>query len=292
MWPSDLRFGAVTAPNEEERAAQIKSLRIDLCRRLSLYNLAAFFAVADGLALVIPAALLPYGADEITDSTPQISDFQVSAISFAVCTHYILSRIFNVYSIKTICSGKHVIYRLLPCLLLTFMALMVVAVATKTSANYSRFWFFSWLAFSVGAALIFRTVALAYIRRAMSKGAYVYKALSIGVFCEPVRPKEIHSATQNEVRVMESIRLETIDALAQLAEKIAIEEIDRVYIAALWVDIPAVMRNLDLLRHLSTRVFVVPETGPDAAAGRLFVHGEPAIVLRDRGTNPWLVSLA
>lgn len=171
--------------------------------------------------------------------------------------------------------------------------MLVIAVATKTSGNYSRLWFFSWLLLSVALVLLGRFAVLEHVRRVMEKGAYVYKALSIGVFCDPVWPREIQRQTNNEVRVAESLRLQAIDELALLSERIARDEIDRVYIAAPWVDIPIVLRKLHLLRHLSTRVFVLPgdRNVRLKVAGISFLEDRPLFCAIEEPIHGWALWL-
>ena len=226
--------------------------------RISLHNIAAGFVVADVLSVMVAGAFLAGVFGEFRSFEPVVADWQVWALALGVCAHLVMARTLDVYSTRTIFSKRRTIYRLALSLISAFIALLIIAVATKTSGNYSRRWFFSWMFLSISLVTVLRLFALERLRRVLREGAFVYKAFSIGVFCDPISPREIARRTNNEVRVAESLRLGAINELASMSERIAQDEIDRVYIAAPWVDIPAVLRNLLLLRHLATRVFIVP----------------------------------
>ena len=289
MLRSDTEIGSASSPVEGRSNTCSEALADKPGKRLSLQNIAAFFVVADGAALAFVGVLLGAAIGEYRSSDPYLLDWQFWAISFAICGHFLFARILNVYSTKTIYLGAPVISRLLPSLLMTFMVMILIAVATKTAGNYSRIWFFSWMLGSITLVLLGRAAALLKIRHAMGAGAYVYKALSIGIFCDPLRPKEILRQTNNETRITESVRLESINELALLADKIVLNEIDHVYISTLWADIPAILGNLSLLRHLSTRVFVLP--GDRAAhlkmAGLSFMGDRPLFCAIEEPIHGW-----
>jgi len=230
-------------------------------KRISLHNYAAFFALADAGILVIAGVVLGLLIDKPGGAWLRLADWQVWAIGFALFTHWVMAQMLNVYSTTTIFARNHSAQRVLLSFCASFMVMLVIAVATKTSEAYSRLWFFSWLCSSLSLVLLVRLVVLEHVRKVMADGAYVYKALSIGVFCDPVHADDIQDETNNEVRVVETLRLASLDEVALLSDQIAGEEIDRVYIATLWEDIPVVLRNMHLLRHLSTRVFVMPGGG-------------------------------
>ena len=227
-------------------------------RQISLHNISAGFVVADVLSVIVAGAFLAGVIGEFRSFEPVLADWQVWALALGICAHLIMARMLGVYSTRTIFSKRRTIYRLTLSLISAFIALLIIAVATKTSGNYSRRWFFSWMFLSISLVTVICLFALERLRRVLREGAFVYKAFSIGVFCDPISPREIARRTNNEVRVAESLRLGAINELASMSERIAKDEIDRVYIAAPWVDIPAVLRNLLLLRHLATRVFIVP----------------------------------
>jgi polysaccharide biosynthesis protein PslA len=139
-----------------------------------------------------------------------------------------------------------------------FAVMVGVAAATKSAESYSRLWFFSWAASSLACAVIARVVILTRVRRALSGDAFVYRAMSIGVFCDPLHSREIETQSNHEEYVIGRAHFDDLAALVDLSDLIVREEIDHVYLAVPWAEIPTVLRNLHLLRHLSTRIFVLP----------------------------------
>ena len=262
-------FGHAASPSPETPPLSVVASEAAKGKRLSLYNYAAGFAFADAMTLIIVGVVLSGAVSGARSSGDALAGWQFWAIGFALCTHFAMARILNVYSTTTILAGRKVVRRLLVSFVLSFAFMLTIAVATKTSESYSRLWFFSWFFISVCIVLLVRIGIVEYVRRLMKNGAYVYKAMSIGVFCDPIRSTEIRRQSNNEVHVATSLQLQALDELASLSDSIAQNEIDRVYVAAPWAEIPVVLSNLHLLRHLSTRVFVLPG---DRHA-RLDLHG-------------------
>lgn len=226
-------------------------------RRLSLHGFVAAFIVCDCISLIFWGLVIAFAT--ATPTGEAVADWQKSAIIFAVGAQLLFSGNFNLYRTQRILSLSHAARRLPLTFLTTFAIMLSIAVATKTAETYSRLWFFSWALVSLSFSLGVRYVALAQARRALSKGAFINKALSVGVFCEPVPAHELSAQLGGEARVVASLRLSDIGELVSLADAIVHDEIDQIYICAKWVDIPAVLRNIDLLRHLAARVFVMAE---------------------------------
>jgi Undecaprenyl-phosphate glucose phosphotransferase len=243
----------------------------------------------DALLLIASGAFLGGLIGEAHSASAFLADWQWWAIALSVCTHFVIARLLEVYCSRTIFDPKRAITRLPISLLMSFMALLVITVATKTSESYSRLWFFSWLLLSFALIMLSRFLVLERVGRLIKNGAFVYKALSIGVFCDPFRPEQIVRQTNNEVRVEESLRLQSFDELALLSERIVRDEIDWVYIATPWVDIPAVLRNLHLLQHLSTRIFVLPgdRTAGLNIEGVSFLGDRPVFCAIEEPINGW-----
>jgi len=230
---------------------------VALGRRISLHSFAAGLMAADAAVLVLSGVALAFVIGEAREGAWILADWQIWALVFAVLYQFLVAQNFGVYTTLRILDQPRAIRRVLLSLLATFATMLVIAFATKTATIYSRLWFFSWTALSAAQILLLRHYALSRVHAALDRGDFVSKALSVGVFCDPVRPSEIARQTHNEVRALNSVRIENIGELASFSDTIARDEIDHVYIAALWVDIPIVLRNVNLLRHLSTRVFIL-----------------------------------
>jgi polysaccharide biosynthesis protein PslA len=226
-------------------------------RRISLHSCAAALMATDAAVLILSGAALAFVIGEGRVGAALFADWQLWALAFSVFYNFLVARTYGVYATAHILNLRRAFRRVPLALLTTFSTLLVIAVATKTAESYSRLWFFSWATLSGSLILLLRYYALTRAHACLARGHYVSKALSVGVFCDPIRPAEIARETGNEVRVLNTLRIENIGELATFSDMIARDEIDHVYIAALWVDIPAVLRNVNLLRHLSTRVFIL-----------------------------------
>lgn len=227
-------------------------------KRISLYNFAAGFAAFDMIALLFAGFLCAdlFSSPRFSGQPPH--DGQIWAIFFAAALQFGLAHIFELYRTPTILDRRHVLRRAALSFLSTFAMMICIAAATKSAESYSRLWFFSWAMTSASLAIVARALVLKRIRRALSESAFVHRALSVGVFCTPLHPREIEGETRNEEVVVGYAKYNDLAELADLSDRIVQDEIDHVYLAAPWDKIPLVLRNLDLLRHLSTRVFVLP----------------------------------
>jgi Undecaprenyl-phosphate glucose phosphotransferase len=185
-------------------------------------------------------------------------DWRIWAVSFAVAFHLIAANLLRAYKTDYIIKLPHSLQRVSFALLCAFGMLILIAAATKTTENYSRLWFFLWAAASLSLIVTGRFIFLKRLRLALANGACVQKAFSVGIFCDPIRANEIARQSGHEIRVVANLRLQNIGELATLSEQIAQDGIDQVYISAPWEDIPFVLQKLNLLRHLSTKVFVLP----------------------------------
>ncbi|OAI30452.1 hypothetical protein A1351_08740 [Methylosinus sp. R-45379] len=225
-------------------------------KRISLHNFSAGFAAFDIVALIVAGFAcvgLPGGS---AGASPQ--EWQIWAIFFAASLQFGLAHIFEVYRTSSVLDRRHVLRRATLSFLATFALMICIAAATKSAESYSRLWFFSWAGSSTAIAVAARALILKRIREALAESAFVHRALSVGVLCDPLHPREIEGETRNEEVVVGYAKYADLAELADLSDRIVQDEIDHVYLAAPWAEIPNVLRNLDMLRHLSTRVFVLP----------------------------------
>jgi len=226
--------------------------------RISLHNYVVSFLFCDVAILLGCGFGLAHLLATYRGAPADAADRGAWAIMLAVLFHMLGAKTLNLYSTALVLNFRTGLRRASFSLLYAFTMLIVIATATKTTDNYSRVWFFSWLAASFALIVSARFALVMRLRRALAQGAFVRKAISIGVFCEAISSEEIMRRSFNEVRVMSSARLNAIGELADFSDKIAQEEIDQLYVAVPWQDIPFVLQKLNLLRHLSTTVFVLP----------------------------------
>jgi Undecaprenyl-phosphate glucose phosphotransferase len=137
--------------------------------------------------------------------------------------------------------------------------LIVVGAATKTTQDFSRVWFFSWFALSLCFVVSARRAMLSFARWRLASGDFVYRALSVGVFAKPMTVSQLRRASAGMTQVAQEFQLAGLGELEGLAEWVAREEIDQIYIVSPWVDAPVILQKLAQLRYLSAEIFVLPE---------------------------------
>ena len=257
--PSHKFASSTAAPSEQQTRATWPTSKAR--GRISLQSCAAALIIAESLAFAVAGiAAAALGAHEFRWSALNVEDWQAHAMIFAACSHLIWARLFGVYRTKSILRPSHALRRLPLSVLTTFMVLLVIVVASKSAETYSRLWCFSWASLTFALIAATRLAFFNLISRAMENGACVERALSVGMFGDPIAENEIERHTRNEVRVIERVSLSNLADVASLADWITRDEIDQIYLATPWEHIPMVLQKLHLLQHLSARVYVLPST--------------------------------
>lgn len=229
-------------------------------RKLSSYNHAAGFVLIDMLSLVLwglAASRSPTEADA-SGKLSAYADAAAWSILFACLFQLVISRIFNAYAPADIFSLRRGLLRAAASFASTFAVLAIAELASRTMTVETQRWLALWGLSSLASVLGARLLVLSRARRLLDQGAFVRRAMSVGIFCDAVRPAEIAERTRRETRIISTVQLDRIGDLADLSDTIAHQEVDVVYIATPWHDIPAVMGALKRLRHLSTQVLVLP----------------------------------
>ncbi len=183
---------------------------------------------------------------------------QMAVVVSSAFLYLLLARIVDAYRTRRILDQKYSTNRLAIALLLTFAGLVAVGAATKTSQDYSRIWFFSWAAAVCVFTPIARFWSLARVRAQLAENAYVFRAFTAGLFCAPLSADEIARRSDRQVRTLGSCQYTSLDELSSLADVIAHDEIDQIYLTVPWNAAPVVMRALQGIGHLSAEVFVLP----------------------------------
>ena len=220
-------------------------------RKISLYNVAVQLIVTD--VLIFVGSGVGFGLLFSKNSTSELADWQVWAIAFSVLMHLFFARLLNLYATETIIFVRPGIKGI--ALSVSFICLIIlsVGVATKTSSTYSRLWFFSWMFSSLALISISRVFQIKMLQHSLKAGAYIFRALSVGIHADPLPPYEILRQSKYQAYVTETLSLASIPDLATLSEKIAHEEIDRVYISTDWNSVPLVTAE-----HLPLKASIYP----------------------------------
>jgi Undecaprenyl-phosphate glucose phosphotransferase len=209
----------------------------------------------------------------------EILNTQTAVVAITFCLFGLVSQIFNAYRVHGILDRSSVT-RPIAALTATFGLVIVIGVATKTSENYSRIWFFSWLATALALMLTLRLLILATAQRKLAAGGYIYRALSVGLFADPLTGSDITEFTRGQAVLVDEIRLNRLEEIDQLAETIAYKQVDVIYHTAPWVDAPLLLQKLRKFKDLSAEIYVVPidarmradHLGAVSLGGRVTLH--------------------
>lgn len=190
---------------------------------------------------------------------PTVIDDEALTIGIALFIFVLMARCMDAYTSRCILDLRYSVGRIVAAVFVTFLALLAPAAAAKTSQIYSQSCFLFWAALTFTLITAFRVAARAHIRKALdNKDAFVFRALSAGIFSDPLSAEEISRLTNNQVKTVVSMRLKDFEALKRLSNCIVREDIDRIYVTTSWIDVPIALRHLQVLRKFSVQIFVIP----------------------------------
>ena len=136
-------------------------------------------------------------------------DDQALTVGVALFLFILLAFSVDAYKSRCILDLRYSVARIIIALFITFLVLLTLGAATKTSQIYSQVWFLSWAALACAILPAFRVAARAHIREELdNKGAFVFRALSVGIFGDPLSREEISRRTDNQVKTVNAMRLE------------------------------------------------------------------------------------
>jgi polysaccharide biosynthesis protein PslA len=228
-------------------------------QRISLEQCVVKFAFFDILTIIacayLPAIFFKRPGGFYTAANNQYN----IVVACSAGLFFLLGHVACAYQTRRILERFSSIRRLSLALCTTFVVLILIGVATKSAGYYSRVWFFSWAGLSCVLAPLLRFGFLFDIKRKFEQGAYVFRALSVGMFASPLSRVAIAEFSESQTLVVEKFRLGNYGELENLAGAIALDEIDQIYIVTPWVDAPDMLQQLLQLRQLATEIYILPE---------------------------------
>ncbi len=225
--------------------------------QLSIHKLVVCFLLGD-LLILFACGLIPYWYLDIGAAASNSSVVQFQAIFLAGLFYLLVSAVTRSFASLAVLEPTLILPRVFLGVVLTFGVLTVIGAATKTTAIYSRLWFFSWFAATGVMIPAFRLIGASWASRLLAQGACVYRAISVGIFCRALPPEKIAQQSYNKVRCIESVQFDQIE-IGWLADHIRHDLVDQIYIAVPWEHAPDVMQQIDVLRHLAADIFVLPQ---------------------------------
>ena len=226
--------------------------------RLSLESRIVLFFLQD----VFLIGALGFGSEALSWRSGILSGWSgdnISVIVLSLLIYILLARSLDVYKRDRILRLRYSVPPLATAVGGVFAALLLIAAASKTSQNYSRIWFFSWALSTCAIVPIARICAVAFLRKQLRSGSYIFRAMSAGIFRDPLSGQDIARRSGGQSRTDYVLRLDSFDELEQLADTIARGEIDQIYIVVPWVDAPALLQRMQMLRRFASEIFVLPD---------------------------------
>jgi Undecaprenyl-phosphate glucose phosphotransferase len=264
-------------------------------KRISLQQCVAELVFFD-CALLIVLGLLPLmlgtGSAGTSALVPGLSR-EIEVILLGVAVFLGSQKAVRGYRSRHIFDHYRAIRRLVLALFITFSLLTVWGAAAKITQDYSRLWFFTWVTASFLLLPAMRLLTLHRFHQALKAGAYVFRALSVGVRCEALAPGEVAAQSRGLSMVGQSMGVWDLDDIPSLAGEVRERDIDEVYLTVPWSLAPEVLRRIEALRYLSANVYVVPMiAGLPADLVTAIKHGNNLLLqVIDRplqGWNYWL----
>ncbi len=245
-------------------------------RRLCLEVQVVLFAVIDVLVFVACGWSSSLLSLPLGERVTEMGADRLLAVAFTATAFILMSHVSGLYHVRRVLDKNHAMRRQIMALVATFFLLVIVGAATKTTQNFSRIWFFSWVGMATLALPLVRMSLVAQVRSRLKNGDFVFRALSVGVFAQPLSSAELRTTSGGLAQVAKELCLSNLTELESLAAWIARAEIDQIYIVAPWVDAPVMLEKLLQLRQFSTEIFVLPD---DA---RIHAHQLGVSVIGDR----------
>lgn len=228
--------------------------------RISAYSFAASLLLIDTFILLVSGL------------TPAILYENIDAGSYARYLHAIIVAAFiqllacqavKAHATKRVFDWSWSLQRGVASVLLTFAMLMVIGVATKTTAEYSRVWFFSWAVFSVILIVVARVLLLARVAGKLANGACLQRALivSCGESSSTGRQSALEAARW--IRPIGAITVSDLDSTPDLAPYLKKLNPDVVILCIPLSQIETALKKFKALSQHAVEVLVLPQAALD-----------------------------
>lgn len=234
-------------------------------QRVSPHRYIAGLVILDAILLALPP-LFPLAAAYLTGMGPidlasasSSANGQLLILTLLVFPVFFLSQ-FSVggYRTKDLAIGTRLVRKLALSLLIAFGTIYLVSHVYEAADPAHRTWLLVWTAISFVTLPLFRWMIVARLQYRLANGAYVHRALSVGINCPPLSQGDISRLSTGLSRTNEPQRLTSLDQLAALEADVRDYEIDEIYVSVSWKQAPDVLRELQALRHMAANVFVLP----------------------------------
>ncbi|WP_166802308.1 exopolysaccharide biosynthesis polyprenyl glycosylphosphotransferase [Microvirga pakistanensis] len=228
--------------------------------RISAYPFAASLLVADAVILLV-SGLAPVLLYENIDSESYARYIQ--AIIVTPFIQVLSSQAVKANAAKRIFDLQWSLQRGVASVLLTFAMLMVIGVATKTTVEYSRVWFFSWVILSVSLMVAARILLLAWVGAKLANGACLQRALIVSCGDSFATGRQLALETARWIRPVGAINVSDLDSTPDLAPYLKQLSPDVVILCIPLSQIETALRKFKALSQHAVEVLVLPQAALD-----------------------------
>ncbi|WP_201865141.1 exopolysaccharide biosynthesis polyprenyl glycosylphosphotransferase [Microvirga soli] len=183
----------------------------------------------------------------------------MSAVGSCTLLFLLASRTLAVYDVDKSLDWHWSIPRLIAALTITFVLAMMIGVATKTTEDYSRVWFFSWVSLSFVLITSLRALVLAAVEAKLTKGAYLKQALIITCSSNAFSEDQLAIETRNRVRAVGTILAQDVAQIPDLMVYIQRLKPDVVIFNLPWPQVEEAISKFNALSHHALEVLILPD---------------------------------
>lgn len=224
------------------------------CISAHRYSVGFFFA--DILILFLMGTVPAVIYDGVSEDS--LSHY-ISIIGSCTIIFLLVSRTLNIYETASVLEWHRTIPKLVAALLGTFLAAIIIGVATKTSEGYSRVWFGSWAMLSLTVAVGLRMIVLAMLEARLAKGACLKRALIISCGYNTFTEAQLALETRNRVRSIGTIVARDIHLVPDLLPYIQCLRPDVIIISLPWAHVEDAIGKFHSLSRYAIEVLILPD---------------------------------
>jgi Undecaprenyl-phosphate glucose phosphotransferase len=228
--------------------------------RISAYPFAASLILIDTIIL-LASGLVPVLLYENID--PETYARYVQAIIVAPFIQLLSCQAVKANAAKRIFDWQWSLQRGVASVLLTFAMIMVIGVAIKATAEYSRVWFFTWVTLSVALVVSARVLLLAWVGAKLAKGACLQRAFIVSCGENFATGRQLAWETARWIRPVGAIRVPDLDSTPDLTTYLKQLSPDVVILCIPLSQIETALRKFKALSQHAVEVLVLPQASLD-----------------------------
>jgi polysaccharide biosynthesis protein PslA len=182
-----------------------------------------------------------------------------SIVASSIILFLLLSRTLHIYDPDVVLEWQGTVPKLIAALLITYVVVAVIAVATKSSDAYSRVWFFSWSLLSLVTIVLLRVFVLAAVEGRLARGAYLKRALIVSCVERGLTADQLALETRNRIRAAGVITAQNLESIPDLVPYVLKLRPDVVIFNLPWSQVEGAVSKLTPLARYSLEVLILPD---------------------------------